>query len=336
MKKKTIFLAVIIILVLILVLFKIVYFSSTQVKIIDIDGVPIINAQVKISYSCQEAVLDVGGGEHFRQFGYREGVTNSQGVVHFNSLNKEIIYNLPFFMFNCHKDILVLKEGYCPNYHISAGACIGDYSNNLLSKKEILELPVYFAKDISWFKGGAILVLKKIDNYQVPVLNEYCNLFKEDCEKNKSFREAVKSLDSDKCIEGCKFTNKQGVDEFDSDCDISNINRISYVYECLTEIAFAKKDVSICDEIYYTQDGDGRKNLRAGVDSHEYNTKEFQKRCYNILALELKDISLCKNSGNDRAYEHCKLEVIKKIGDISKCSLITIKDIRELCEVYLS
>ena len=103
MKKKTIFLAVIIILVLILVLFKIVYFSSTQVKIIDIDGVPIINAQVKISYSCQEAVLDVGGGEHFRQFGYREGVTNSQGVVHFNSLNKEIIYNLPFFMFNCLK-----------------------------------------------------------------------------------------------------------------------------------------------------------------------------------------------------------------------------------------
>ena len=319
MKKKIIIISLLIILVLLFILVKFVYFSPTQVKIVDIDGNPIQGAAVRISYSCQLAILDVGGGEHFNQFGYQEGITDSKGIVSFNSLNKKLKYNFPF-MFNCHKDASVLKGGYCPNHEINARRCIGDYSVNLLSKKEISELPVYFTKAISWFKGETILVLKKIENYVPPTSNISCKIFIEKCLEYNELNNAIEKENASFCDK--PYTTSSGT-------------VISFVDECFTELAHSSQDPEVCKSIYYNSEGNGLTNARFS-ETPEADTKEFQKRCFNNLAIELEDISLCTNYRNDREFEYCKFDVVKEIGDIEMCSQIRIKDIRDFCEVYLS
>lgn len=103
----------IIILVLVVALFKFVYFSETQVQLLDENGNPINEGKIRISYSCDRIVFDPGGGRHPKGFGYREGLTDSAGVVNFNPLNEFFVFNLPF-MYNCKKYITSEKEGYCP------------------------------------------------------------------------------------------------------------------------------------------------------------------------------------------------------------------------------
>jgi len=339
MKKGWIFVGIIFVIVLCFILIKFVYFFPTQVKIMDLEGNPIADTNVRISYSCQLAVPDVGGGEHFRGFGYREGISDSDGIIHFNSLNKKFLYsNFPFFMFNCRKDVSVLKEGYCPNHEITSRRCLGkNDTETLLSKNEISKLPVFFTKAISWFKGEAVLVLKKIDDYQPIISNLSCKIFEEKCLKYDEFNSLLANKDPSICTK--TFISNEEKQNLITSCEqgafrtvndpeqisipecldkYKSSNEYSFIWndlntECYTEIAFVKKDPSICSNVQDT---------------------EMQRRCYEYLALDLKDIALCKNGGNELVFENCKFDVIKKLGDVSKCSLLNSQEINDLCEVY--
>ncbi len=325
MKREVVIIVISVILILFFILVKFVYFFPTQVQVIDIEGNPIANSKVEISYLCQEAAPDVGGGNHFRRFGKREAITNKEGIAQFNSLNVKFVTNLPFFMFNCHKDIIGLKEGYCPNYGTSARTCLGSNDRSLLSKKEISELPVFYSRSISWNDKNVDLILKKIDNYQEPTQEAICKIFKDQCEKSDNLKEDILSQNYSKCTEGCMLRG--------GNCDIPN--SVYHVYMCFTEIAIAKKDPSICNEIYYIKEGNVFINLRAGGgENAEDYTKDLRAGCYNALAIEMKNISLCAN--NDGSFDYCQFEVIKKMGDIEMCSQLINEDARKSCEVYLS
>lgn len=331
MKKRWIVLGIILIVVLFTIIFKFVYFSTTEIKLTDINGNPIKDGKVYISYSCKELWYDPGGGEHWREFGYRESLSDNDGIVKFNSLNKFFVFNFPF-MTGCTKGIHADKEGYGSERF---------YNENIEDPGWGTQFAGVSTK-ISSLKKEATLKLKKVESYK-EYLTKYpnvsCKLFKDTCLKYEEFNSLLKNKDPSICTK--KFISNEEKQNLILSCNqgafktVQDPDQIPLAecleryksseeyqfiwkdlnYECYTEVAFAKKDPSMCDNV---------------VDS------EMQRRCFEFLALELKDISLCKNAGNERVYEYCKFDVIKKIGDISKCSLINIKDIRELCEVYLS
>jgi len=68
----------------------------------------------------------------------------------------------------------------------------------------------------------------------------------------------------------------------------------------------------------------------------QISNKFERESCYRQLAIQENDISLCLDIVDDLKYDYCKSDVIKKIGDISKCALINDKKTRSLCEVYCS
>ena len=340
MKKNWIVIGIIIFVVIgFAISFKYVYFSSTEIKLIDTNGNPIQDGKIRIGYSCYTGP-DIGGGEHWKDFGYRESSTNSQGIVRFNSLNSG--FNFLFF-WKCRKYIAALKEGYCPPEGINLQTCL----------REIKNLPIYIGPEIesfsygasyyiqssnviSWNKKEDIVTLKKTE---FPKSNVSCSIFKDICLNYDEFNSLLNDKDPAICAQkfisneekqnlilaceqGAFITAREPEQISLSECleKYRSSKEHQFIwkdlnYECYTEVAFAKKDSSICSNV---------------IDS------EMQRRCFEFLALELKDISLCKNVNNERVYEYCKFDVIKKIGDASKCSLINIKDIHDFCKVYFS
>ena len=343
MKKWLIIIILVLLILIPITFFRYVSFSKVEGKVIDGDGNPIENAEVRVSYLCNRLVFDPGGGSHPANFGYRETKTDISGDFNFNSLNKGFVFNFPLVL-SCKKYITVDKEGYCNerfyNENIKEPCWInyGGASAFISSSEKVIE-----------FK------LNKVESYSPS--DVVCKIFKEDCKKSFSFKEAVLSQNLLKCAEGCQYIDDNGVNQFKENCDIFStyFNSISYVYECNTEIALAKKDASICNEIYFTRENnDVFSNLRASSNNPEYDTKEFKRRCFEILAKELKDISLCDNpvfNEFDEEKHHyknsCKFEVIKELRDISKCELLegtsssiftseSGPSLKEECKIFLS
>jgi len=334
MKKRWIIIGIIIILAIFYLGFKYVYFSKTSVKLLDIEGNPIENAKIVVTYLCHIVVM---GENDERIFGYRESTTNSEGIAKFNSLNKFFVINFPF-MYKCVKYITADKEGYCNERF---------YSEEIPTSGNVWEQPCWIEyggdSTVIWALSSkeVVLKLKKVKSYSK--LDTGCKIFEEDCKKSSSFKEAVLSQNLLKCTEGCQYVDGNGINQFKENCDIisKKFYARAYVYECITEIAMAKKDSSICAEIYYTKESNEVfSNLRASSNNPEYDTKEFKRRCYTILAKELKD---CDNPIFDEFDEemhhykdYCKFGVLQKSGKPSDCAIIQNNEIREQCEVYLS
>jgi hypothetical protein len=344
MKRGLITLVVSIIFILILLfLFRYVYFSEINGKIVDNKGNPIENAEIKISYLCDRLnpFNFMNGGNTPVNLGYRETKTDTEGNFHFNSFNRGFIFNLPFPFLFCSKYITIFKDGYCDKRFYNEGidkTCRGLYSTSIF---------------VGAHKKMVKLELNKIENYtpsEIP-----CKIFEGDCRKSVSLKEAILSQNLSQCVEGCKYIDPNGANQFKDNCDIFNsMNAVAFVYECYTEIALAKKDISICNEIYFTSNKAEEVfiNLRVS-ENPEYNTKEFRRRCFSTLAQELKNLSFCDNPlfDDNGMYPYsnlCKFEAVKALGDINKCNLLKGRDkgifipinfipsFKEECNIYLS
>jgi len=338
MKKRWIVIGIIFVLIVFTIFLKYVYFSSTEIKLVNTNGNPIQDGKVYISYSCTELEFDVGGGEHRKGFGYRESLTNNEGIVKFNSLNKLFVFNFPF-MYDCKKYVTVHKEGYCPSEGISLQTCLREINNlpsYIAPEIESFNYDSSYTQDSKFISWNDKAVTMNLMETEFPEWDTSCNIFKDTCLKYEEFNTLLVNKDQSICTK--KFIsneekqnlilscnqgafNELGITEISQCLDkYKSLEEYQFIWkelnsECYTEIAFAKRDPSICNNV---------------VDS------EMQRRCFEFLALELKDISLCKNIGNELVYENCKFDVIKKIGDASKCSLIDNKEIRQLCVVYFS
>jgi len=311
-------------LIILAILFKYVSFSKTTVEVKDTEGNVISGASVSIGYSCDQVILDVGGGKHPRSFGTRETITNKNGIAKFNSLNKFFIFNFPF-MYNCKKYVSSRKDGYCNDRF---------YSKNIEEPCWIDHGKV--SEFIGFNEDSATLILEEVKNYEEykKETKNSCNIYPETCLEYEEFNDLLITKDPSICNE--KFISDNSKEnliiaceqrmENEKDLTIylcledykSKPDQISWRElnsECYIEIAFATKVVSHCNNI-----------IDMGA----------QTKCFEVLAIELKDPSLCKNNGNDRAYEYCKLEAIKRNGNINLCSEINIKDFQDLCEVALS
>ncbi len=300
--KKWLVIIGVFVLILLLFLFKIVYYSGTNIQIVDSKGIPFEGARVWVTYSCTSLIGDVGGGHAEKIFGYREVYTKSDGFAKFNNLFLGVKF-LPFY--KCRKYIVA---NYFPN----------GIEQNLLYRSDSFHMGA--------LKQKILIKFERIENFE-KMLYE---LKKVNCEEyNLDFYCDKPILD--------KALFAQNISLCETNFFGWSFNERFDMAECITKIAKLKKDPNLCLQIYYTSVAETNKDKfspRYKDTASEGDTIEFQKRCFNALSKELGDISLCR--GNSREIESCKLEAIKTEGDISDCALIKEKDIRLSCKIYLS
>ena len=208
MKKRWIIIGFIGIILLCFIAFRYVHFSSTIVKVVDLNKEPLANAYVTAEYRCETFNLDIGGGHHYVYIGEQKNITNNDGVITFNSFNKWPVLNLPFPIMSCEKRISTYKEGYCPNETMFSQMCLGNYIETLMNYKP----EVFNTEIISWNDKNATLILKKIELKDISIC------------KKKYIVEATKE------IEECEFNIIKSIGN-PSNCPLLKLERMSKLCE---------------------------------------------------------------------------------------------------------
>lgn len=358
--KKRWFILGIICIIIFFILVRFIYFSSTEIKVIDENNKPLKGAHVDIGYSCEQLVLDFNGGRHYKGFGSREKLTNINGIAEFNSLNKFFVFSFPVLL-SCKKAISVSKEGYCDPKDPYIEAPI----NSLGKRSEPcwIQFAGTSETNIAPLKKQVQLKLQRsgdYDSYLLKYENVSCKIFKDICLEFPEFNSLLSTGDVLTCNKD--FISKTNEQELNEICEqqLSQMSLSECInfyksseeykysfwtklnYECYTELALVNKDPKICEGILFTNRGNGLTNPIFS-ETPKQDIREFKMRCFKLLALELKDPSICEEIEEGETdprsiskIEYCKFDAIKMSGDISKCSLLDNPGLHDFCEVYLS
>ncbi len=328
MKKRWIILIIILGAIIFFLEFKFISFSETIGIVTDMNGNPIKEANVTITYSCSRVCwVCMEGGGIGEGFGERITTTDNSGGFRFNSLFRIGINHL-FPLYNCHKSVRAHRDYGLRNlYRNRYEGCYKlekvQYTTSISSNEKEVSIklsPDPKCKDVS--------------------INNSCSYYIPTCEGNPIFNDIIKNKEINRCDESC-LIQREGYGPTERyDCNFMIKQDM-----CYTEIAILEKDPSICNKITYTSEIDEvMKGVNPKYSSNpEYQTNYSRRMCFKILARELKDPSLCDKEVFDEYTErihkgksYCKKDAIIATGDISKCSDIFNQQLKKECKYEIA